>query len=106
MTKRRRFTVKDDAAIRAGRAQGLGWAEIARRLGRDRSSICARAARLGLAPARLDDACKADLRPPRRDRPARRHCLKCRTRFQPEHRLNYVCRPCKAGRDWHGGVVA
>jgi DNA-binding CsgD family transcriptional regulator len=94
--KRRRFAAAEDEAIRGARAGGATYAEIARRLGRSEGAVKCRARWLGLAAPRHG---RHDLR-----RPAPRKCLKHGGLFQPGHRLEFVCTPCKESEDWQAGA--
>ncbi len=93
---RRRFGAAEDEAIRTARAAGATYAEIARRLGRSEGAVKCRARWLGLAHRR-------HLGGPGR-KPARRKCLKHGGLFQPGHRLEFVCTPCKESEDWQAGA--
>lgn len=92
---RRLFTAAEDAMIRTGRADGTTYAAIARRLGRTEGAVKCRARRLGLAAGHPG-------RPGRRKPPPRR-CLKHGGIFQPDHRLEFVCLPCKESEEWQAG---
>jgi len=92
---RRAFTEAEDAAIRAARAAGATYTAIARRLGRSEGAVKCRARRLGIVAGHR--ARRADRKP----RP--RKCLRHGGRFQPEHRLEFVCTACKESEEWQAG---
>ena len=89
---RRPFSASDDRTIREGRRAGAAYAAIARRLGRSEGSIKGRARWLGVTVKHR--GAKSGRKPPRRK------CLKHGGVFQPGHRLEFVCAPCKEGDDW------
>lgn len=89
---RRPFSAADDHAIREGRKAGASYAAIARQLGRSEGSIKGRARWLGAA---VKHRSGMGVR-----KPPRRKCLKHGGVFQPGHRYEFVCAPCKEGEDW------
>ena len=92
---RRRFSESEDRAIREARAIGTTYAAIARRLGRSEGAVKCRARWLGIAARRQagNGASK----------PAPRRCLVHGGRFQPAHRHEFVCLPCKESEEWQAG---
>ncbi len=93
---RRRFSESEDRAIRGGRAGGMTYAAIARRLGRSEGAVKCRARGLGIAVRRQagNGASK----------PAPRKCLVHGGRFQPAHRHEFVCLACKESEEWQAGA--
>jgi DNA-binding CsgD family transcriptional regulator len=92
---RRTFTVAEDRAIRMARTEGATYAAIARRLGRSEGAVKCRARRLGIVVGR-------HARTGGR-KPAPRKCLMHGGRFQPAHRHEFVCLPCKESEEWQAG---
>ena len=92
---RRAFTEAEDRAIRVARAAGATYAAIARRLGRSEGAVKCRARRLGIVAGHR--ARRAGRKPPPRK------CLRHGGRFQPEHRLEFVCTACKESEEWQAG---
>ena len=79
------------AEVRRLRGEGLGVAEIARRMGRPESWVAGR-----LAKARRDAEAAADAKARRRPkRPAKRTCNLCPTVFQPRSPYERFCETCR-----------
>ena len=97
------YTTEEDQVLRralSGRGQ-KPWSRLVRELGRTEASLRTHARLLGLLPPA-----------PRERKPQpgvapkvpQRRCLTCRDPFQPEHRGNFVCDPCKATVTWRASA--
>jgi hypothetical protein len=92
---RRAFSEVEDRAIREARTEGATYAVIARRLGRSEGAVKCRARWLGIVNGR---GVRAGGR-----KPAPRKCLVHGGTFQPAHRHEFVCLPCKESEEWQAG---